>query len=103
MEAIEFILEIVKTHPMLAVFGSFFTWGCVTVYKKRGEEKITSGSGYSSLAEETQTTNYIGHKVNIDQEELVNVERTETAEGVETIVETETEDTYTVFSIFRKK
>lgn len=99
------IFDIIIENPIvsfLALGMVFFFFGRVTTNKETGEENITSGQGVTSLDSDTQTSNYIGHEVNIEGKDLTSYEEIPSDDGTEYVIETEDEKTHTIFSLFRK-
>lgn len=99
------IFDIIVENPIMSFIALgmvFFYFGRVTTNKETGEENVTSGQGVTSLDADTQVSNYIGHEVNIEGKNLTSYEEIKDNEGTEHIIETEDEETHTIFSLFRK-
>ena len=95
--------ELIYEYWYICVGIVFFVFGRISTSKNTGEENITSGQGVTSLDADTQVSNYIGHEVNITGKDLTSYEEVSSEEGTEYIIETEDEETHTIFSLFRKK
>ena len=90
-------------HIFIGIGMVFFVFGRVSTNKRTGEENITSGQGVTSLDADTQVSNHIGHEVNVIGKDLTSYEEVSSKEGTEYIIETEDDETHTIFSLFRKK
>ena len=96
------MLNLIYEYWYIFVGMVWFFFGRVSTNKRTSEENVTSGQGVTSLDADTQVSNYIGHEVNVIGKDLVSYEEEETSEGTEYIIETEDEETHTIFSLFRK-
>lgn len=96
------ILNLIYEYWFIFVGMVLFFFGRISTNKNTGDENVTSGQGVTSLDADTQVSNYIGHEVNVIGKDLTSYEEASTEEGTEYIIETEDEDTHTIFSLFRK-